>query len=321
MTNNKICLKCSFPHCRRFFGEVEMSVGNYVRPSEDEHKAISTYLENKFFCYLDALNINGFDSDDEKEFIKRFIKITSTSFGKSQESISIALKKGDHAVVSHGTKRINWFLKNFCEKKVSPPVQIFFHHLNPKGEKKRLQCHLACSEGKPISTVKGSEKIYSHDILLFEQAKAGNEKETKKTVLESKPPCSTVPPEIVEQKNINTIALLLKSHQVIEAKNLLHKLDPLNPRVIFYKQLITLVSKPIRKLGNREAKVICKNLEVLMRTEMRNFAVILLHDIYEKYYCRLGRRFPICLPSKPSLEKNKNLPELELIDLVIKCNS
>ncbi len=292
-----------------------MSVHNYIRPSKNDHKTIAVYLETEFFSYLDNLNTNEFDSDDEKEFIKRLIKIISKSFGRSQEAISTKLDKGDHAVISHGTKRINRFLKDFCSKKISPPIQLFFYHINSIGEKKRPQCHLACSEGKIIPTVKGSERIYSYNISSFEYAKISCEQNTAETDKDFKSS------EYSAAKNIkdatNNVLALLKNQQVAEAKKILSRLDPLDPKVIFYKQLAKLIYKPIRKFSNNEAKKICKNLEVLLKTKVGFLATILLYDIYEKYNRRLGRKFDIDLPDKPSVDEVKHLPEYDLVNLII----
>lgn len=292
-----------------------MSADNYIRPSEENHKAIAAYLEAEFFCYLDSLGTNEFDNDNEKEFIKRFIKVISKSFGKSQEYISTALDKGDHTIVSYGTKRANRFLESFCSKTIIPPIQIFFYHINSKDEKKRIQCHLACSYGKPISTIKGSKRRYSHNISSLEHAKISNKPDITVASLDTKPSSYSNRKDV--ENTINIALSLLKSHQIIEAKRLLCKLNPLDPKVIFYKQLADLVYKPIRKFGNNEAKRICKNLETLLQTKMGLLSAVLLHDIYEKYHCRLGRKFDIDLPNKPPTSKIKDLPEYELINLIV----
>ena len=149
-----------------------MSTKDYRIFLLEEHKKISGYLDQEFFSYLDLLDEREYHSSDEKEFLKTFVCEIIKKFGKSQVDISNSFEKDDHSFVSLKTERLNFLLREFSKKNlVEPPIQVFYHHLTPEGLKKRPQCHLACSYSKEISTVKGSKKIYSVDIIPLEQAR------------------------------------------------------------------------------------------------------------------------------------------------------
>ena len=295
----------------------------------EEHNKISEYLELEFFTYLDQFDEGGFKDADEKNFFKKFIKVIK-KFGMSQDNIGNSLE-GDRSFISIKTERLNYFLKKFSECRIDPPIQVFYYHLTPEGQKKRVQCHLACSQGRELSTVNDSIIVYSADIFPFDQAKeacAGKlqesniqEKSKKESQSASEPETFSTPsliqPEATVRKHILEVGLLLKQHQISEAKELLQKLEPLNPLVIFHKQLAVLASKPIKKLSNHDIKTICKNLELLLDTDVKHSTAFILHAIKEKYHDTLGRRFPVPLPEKPAVEIIKDLPELELFDQVV----
>ncbi len=294
-----------------------MTDNKYVRPSEEEHRAIATYLEDDFFRYLDFLDSNKYENDKEKEFIKRFIRVVTGSFGKSQKDIAEALKKGDHAVISNATKRVNQILTVFCEGKTTYPIRIFFYHINSKGQKKRPQCHLVCSKQKTITTVNDSERIYSYNILPFEKAKIAVTEDVKDSPPEIVVPAHVCSPEDAQPKQLDKLVLLLDNHQLSEANRLLHQLDPLNHKVIFYKQIVALKSKPIRKFSNQEMNVLCKSLEVLLNTSLKDLAAVLLNSIFKKYHKRFGRRFLFTLPEETVIDPTEYPVEYGFIQSIM----
>lgn len=151
--------------------KLRLPAKEYIRPLKEEHKSIADYLMIDFFEYLDGLTDNRFSDDNEKEFLKRFIRATKKAFKESQSYISDSMDFADHSVISAKTERLNFFLEEFSNNRVDPPIGLFYHHLNSKNERKRKQCHLACAKRRDISTVKGASRIHSWKIVPLNEAK------------------------------------------------------------------------------------------------------------------------------------------------------
>ncbi len=147
----------------------------YIAPSPEEHGKIVEYLYSEnIYQYIDC-EIQDADARDRVNNLFRVLLDQKHSSFRDTQDI-LARKKGEryHSLVSNSIDTVNCILAAFSHKhNINPPIQLYFRHINNRGESKRCNCHLACSQTEQIEyrTKKGIRlDRYSINIVPFEMA-------------------------------------------------------------------------------------------------------------------------------------------------------
>jgi hypothetical protein len=103
-----------------------MAISQFLK---DEHSKIKKDLEQELLGYFDSLNSDLFENDLEKDFFKGFIEKVLELCGRPQFIIADSIKGVTRYTIHRKTKRLNGFLREFCENRIDPPIQVFYHQL------------------------------------------------------------------------------------------------------------------------------------------------------------------------------------------------
>ena len=125
---------------------------------------------------------------------------------------------------------------------------------------------------------------------------------------------------IKDYHNIDTVITLFKQKQYCEAKEILQSLPPHEPHIIFLKQLSLLLSRPISKLHNQEAKNVSTSLVNISDTNLKDAVIHILNIMQEIYYRPLGRKLPCQIPSSETYESSKESEQLKFISSLFGLN-
>lgn len=172
----------------------------YREPTKEEHGNIASFLrKNHFFedvkkqtGYYDESNKYVGLSKHTKNLLLGYLEQALIGFNVKYEEIckNLGYKGNSKSNVSRLTKALNFYLNEFCkEKKVNPPVQLFYYHKNCQGDiKGDFDCHLACAK---VGTQDNSRR-YSYGIVTLKEAE-------KRGMLEGQKICQKKPASSVGQ--------------------------------------------------------------------------------------------------------------------------
>jgi len=144
----------------------------------DQHDAIIQYLESIFPEYIQNQE-QDFDekgkklpifTERSKSQIKHYFNaICTDAFGKSFKKLrEDGELKGDPSEISKTVKRLNYFLKTFCQNQdihSEYPIQVYSFHLLSTRKKKRC-IHFACAKAETF----GKGQSYSYDNISLDRA-------------------------------------------------------------------------------------------------------------------------------------------------------
>ena len=144
-----------------------MAISEFLKK---EHFEIKNNLEQEFLNYFDELSSDLFVDETKKNSFRKFIEVIFASCGQSQQTIAESFKRKVHrSEISRKTEQLNNLLIKFCENKIVPAAQVFYHHITAEGKKQKPGCHIVCSKEKMLYNNKGYKIHYSFHIKPFKE--------------------------------------------------------------------------------------------------------------------------------------------------------
>lgn len=171
---------------------------------EEQHKAIVTYLRDKFGQFIEGQsqdcdpkgNRLPFFKERAKKSLIKFFEVICDSFGRSYKELNYDKKLGNPAETSRNVKRLNLFLREFSlDSNIDPdhPLQLFSYH---KGSDKVYQVnfHFACARIEPAS----KHRTYSTDNIKLSEALERGQKKKQEEARKTETPKPAKPFRIVK---------------------------------------------------------------------------------------------------------------------------